>query len=115
MGSFSFYVEHIYAGVNLEQEAFSFHHRFTGDCTDVTEAENGGTVRNHSNEIAFCGVIVGFVVILFNFTAWFGDTWRISKAEVRLRTVRLGRDDFNLTRFAVSVVGECLFFKIGHE
>jgi hypothetical protein len=52
-------VEHIDAGELLEQHALAFHHRLAGERADVAEAEHGGAVRDHRDQIAARGHLAG--------------------------------------------------------
>ena len=52
-------VEHVDAGELLEQAALAFHHRLAGQRADVAEAEHGGPVADHGDEVAAGGVLAG--------------------------------------------------------
>ena len=52
-------VEHVDAGELLEQAALALHHRLAGQRADVAEAEHGGAVADHGDEVAAGGVLAG--------------------------------------------------------
>ena len=99
-----FDIENVDTGVNLEQERLAFHHRLAREGADVTEAEHCGAVRNHGDEVALARVFVGEVIVLFDFQTGGGHTRRVSKSQVRLRAVRLGRHDFDLAGLTHGVI-----------
>ena len=107
-----FDVEHIDTGVNLEEESLTFHHRLTSEGANVTEAEHSRTIRNHGHKITLARVFVSKVIIAFNFQARNCDARSISKTQIGLRAMRLGRHDLDLAGLTHGMVFERLFLQI---
>jgi hypothetical protein len=63
-GRVDFDIEHVDAGEALEQDALAFHHRLAGQRAEVAQAEDGGAVGDHRDQIALVGVAVGVGRIL---------------------------------------------------
>ena len=42
-------IENINTWEFLKQNAFTFHHGFTGQCADITQPQHGGTVRDNGH------------------------------------------------------------------
>ena len=53
-----FDVENVDIGEAFEEDALALHHRLAGHRTDIAEAEDGGAVGDHSNEVPLVGVLV---------------------------------------------------------
>ena len=107
-----FDIENVDTGINLEQERLAFHHRLTREGADVTEAENRSTVTDDGDEVSLARVFVGEVIVLFNFQTGGGHTRSVSKSQVRLRAVRLGRHDFDLAGLTHGMVFKSQFLQI---
>ena len=99
----NFEIDGIDIGEALEQDRFAFHHRLCRQRAAIAEAENGGAVGDHRDEIALGRVVVGLGFVLGDSEHRNGDAGRISKREVPLRRHRLGGHDFELSRAALAV------------
>ena len=105
-----FNVETVETGKNLKQKSFSFHNRLAGESAYITEAENCGSVGNHSHEIALVGVFIGIGRICFNLLAGIGHARRISQSEVVGGGVSLCGNYFNFSVLAFAVIFKRGFF-----
>ena len=74
-----FDIEGIHTGVDLEQEALTFHHGLTAHGTNVTQSEHSSAVGDDCHEVAFVCVTVGIVRVLLDFEARFGHTGGIGQ------------------------------------
>ena len=114
-----FDIDRIDIGEALEQHCLAFHHRLRRQRAEIAEAEDGGAVGNHRNEIGPRGIARGILGIGGNGFDGGRDTGRIGQAEVALAAHRLAGDDLDLTRADRLVVeqrfagGECGFL-VGH-
>ena len=72
-------VEGIHAAVDLEQQALAFHHRFAGHSSYVAQAEDGGAVAYHGDQVALVGVFVRVVGMFLYLEARLCDARRISQ------------------------------------
>ena len=72
-------VEHIDTTVNLEQQTFTLHNGFSAHRTNVAKTENGCTIGNDSDQIAFICIFISIVWVLLDFKTWIGHTWRIGQ------------------------------------
>ena len=115
-------VEAVDVGEPFEQDRLALHHRLGGHVTQVAQAQDRGAVRNHGDQIALGGVVVGLVRIGGDGQDRHGHARRIGQRQVALGRHRLGRRHGNLARRrdAVEVqrfvVGEGLLFGlIGHR
>lgn len=75
-----FDVKDIDSCVNLEKKALAFHDGLSGDRSDVSETQNGGSIGYHGNEISLCRVVVSLVVVLFDFEAGCRYAGRVGKS-----------------------------------
>ena len=50
-------VEDVDAGELLEQDRLALHHRLGGERADIAEAEHGGAVRDHRDEVGARGQV----------------------------------------------------------
>ena len=114
-------VEAVDVGEPLEQDRLALHHRLGRHVAQIAQAQDGGAVRDHGDQIALGGVIVGLVRILGDGQDRHGHARRIGQRQVALGRHRLGRrhGDLARRRDAVEIqsllVGEGLFFGlIGH-
>ena len=105
-----FNVETVETGKNLKQKSFSFHNRLAGESAYITEAENCGSVGNHSHEIALVGVFIDIGRICFNLLAGIGHARRISQSEVVGGGVSLCGNYFNFSVLAFAVIFKRGFF-----
>ena len=103
-------VEHVNAGIYLEQQALAFHHRLAGQRADVAQPQHSRAVGNHSHQVAFCRITVSIVRVLLYFKARFRHARGISQRQVCLRTVGLGRHHLNFSRLALLVVAQSHLF-----
>ena len=74
--------ESIYACKGFEQNSLTFHNRHTCACTDVAQTQYSSTVGYNSNQIAFCGIFINFVIVLLNLQTWLSYTWGICQRQV---------------------------------
>ena len=110
-----FDVEHIHVGEAFKEDSLAFHDGLAGEGADISQAEDGGSVGHHRDQVAACGVFEGVVRVLFDFQAWHGHAGRVGQAQIALRPARLGGGDFNFSRTSAAVVVECLLFRDGHK
>ena len=54
----------------LEQQCLSFHDGLAGQCSDVAQSEDGGTVGDDGHEIALVGVFVCVLPVALDLQAW---------------------------------------------
>ena len=99
-----FDIEHIDAGVNLEEEGLAFHHRLACQGANVAQPEYCGTVTDHRHQVALAGVFVGQVVVLLDFKAGRGHARSVRETQVCLGAVGLGGHDFDLAGLAHGMV-----------
>ena len=59
-----FEVDGIDVGEALEEHRLAFHHRLGGERPEIAEAEDGGTVGDHGDEVAASRVVEGFLGVL---------------------------------------------------
>jgi hypothetical protein len=114
-------VEHVDAGELLEQHALAFHHRLGGQRADVTQAEHGGAIGHHRDQVAARGIAEGVVRVGRDLLAGRGHAGRVGQRQVALVRQRLGSGDGHLARRRELVVLEgvaaqlgALFFVAGH-
>jgi hypothetical protein len=107
-------VDAVHVGEALEQDGLALHHRLRRQRADVAEAEHGGAVRDHRDEVAARGVVVPFALVLLDLQAGRRHTRRISQGEVVGGRQRLGRDDLDLARTPGGVHPQRLDVEIGH-
>ena len=103
-----FDVEHIDVGKALEQYSLSLHHGLSGERANVTQAEHGGSVAQHSHQIAAAGVFVRVLRILLDLEARLRYARRVRQAQIALRAAGLGGCNFNLSRARPIVIVEGL-------
>ena len=65
-------VEHIDAGIYLEQQSLTLHHGLAGEGAYIAESEHRGTVRNHGHEVALGGIVVGCLRVFLDFETRLG-------------------------------------------
>ncbi len=90
VGFVEFDVEHVDAGEFLEQHRLAFHDGLRGERPDVAEAEYGGAVRDHADEVAArreAGRVEG---IGDDLLAGRGDARRVGEREIALVQELLG-------------------------
>jgi len=101
-----FDVEDVDRGELLEQHALTFHDRLRGQRADVTQAEDGGAVRDHGHQVAARSVLVRGRRVLDDFLARRRDAGRIGQRQVTLVQQALGRGDGDLAGTGKLVVFE---------
>ena len=69
----------IYAGIDFEQQPFSFHNGLSAERTYVAQTENGGSVGDYSYQIAFGCIFICVLRVLLDFEARFCNARRISE------------------------------------
>ena len=86
-------IEHVDAGEFLEQDGLALHHRLAGERADVAQAEHGGAVGDHGDQIAAHGIIVRRVRFGLDRLAGGGDAGGVGQGQIALRRHALGRLD----------------------
>lgn len=56
-------VKHVDAAIDLEEQAFSLHHRLAAHGSNVTKAQDRCSIRDDGDEVALVGIFVGVVRI----------------------------------------------------
>ena len=108
-------VEDVDAGEFLEENGLALHHRLGGKRPDRAEAEHGGAVRDHADEIGPGGEPRGFDRVGHDGIAGSRHPRRIGQRQVALVGERLGRHDAELSRRIRAMVLEGCFLEIvGH-
>ncbi len=102
-------VEDVDVGEALEEHALALHHRLAGERADVAEAEHGGAVGHHRDEVALGGVLVGELGVLGDLETRLGHAGRVGQRKVALRRAGLGRHDLDLAVSFSGVVGQSFF------
>ena len=74
-----FDIEYIDAGIDFEQQPFSFHNGLSAERTYVAQTENGGSVGDYSYQIAFGCIFICVLRVLLDFEARFCNARRISE------------------------------------
>ncbi len=100
-------VEHVDAGELLEQDGLALHHRLAGQGADVAQAQHGGAVGDHADEVAAGGVVVGGVGVGLDRLAGGGDAGGVGQRQVALGGHALGRLDRQFSGPGKPVVVEC--------
>ena len=72
-------VKYVDVGEPLEQDAFAFHDRLSGQCSDIAQAEHGGSIRDHGNQVAFGRVLISVLRILLNLKTGIGYAGCVGK------------------------------------
>ena len=99
-------VEHVDAGEFLEQDGLALHDRLAGERADIAEAEHGGAVGDHADQVAARGVVARGVGVGLDRLAGGGDAGRIGERQVALGGHALGRLDGEFPRARQAVVVE---------
>ena len=107
----NFDVEYVHASEFFEQYAFAFHHRFARQRADVAQAQNGGTVGNHSNQVAFGGVFVRILRIGMDFHTRSRYARRVRQSQVFGSGQRFSGGNGDFTRHGEFVKFQCGFFQ----
>ena len=97
-----------------EQHAFAFHYRLTGQRAEVTQAENGGAVRDNGNQVAFTRIFVGVFQILGDFTHWFCYTWAVGQCQIARSGGWLGQFYAQFAGTRMCVIGKCISSQVRH-
>ena len=98
-----FEIDGIDIGKTFEQDRLAFHHRLGGQGAAIAQAEDGGAVGDHRDEIAFGRIVEGLTLIFSDGEDRNGDAWRIGQRKIALRGHRLGGDDFQFSRPTLAV------------
>jgi hypothetical protein len=107
-------VEHVDAGEALEQDALAFHHRLAGQRAQVAQAEDGGAVGDHRDQIALVGVAVGVGGILGDLAHRLGDAGGVGQGQFVLGGAGLGGFDGDFSGTGKLVVIQGLLVQIAH-
>ena len=59
-------IEDVDATIYLEEKALTLHNRFSGHSTNITESQNGCTIRDNSDEITLVGISVRIIGVILN-------------------------------------------------
>jgi hypothetical protein len=115
-------VENVDTGELLEQDRLAFHDRLGGESSDIAQAEDRRTVRDHSDEVLSRRIARHGFGVLGDFFAGRRDAGGIGKSQVSLIAQRLQGLDFQLARLGelVEVQGRfpdglALFIDIGRH
>ena len=71
------HIDRVNVGKALKQQCFTFHNGFAGQSSQVTQPQNGTSVRNNGNAVAFAGIPIGHLGIQRDLTAGFSNTGRV--------------------------------------
>jgi hypothetical protein len=74
-----FEIEDIEVGELLEEVALSFHYRFAGERSDVSQPQHCGAIRNHGDQISLRRVLVGVFRVCFYLETGEGDARRVGE------------------------------------
>ena len=85
-------VESVDAGELLEQNGLAFHHRLGGKRADRAEAEHGGAIADHADQIAACSEVGGLGRVGRDQLGSSRDARRIGERQIPLIGERFGRD-----------------------
>ena len=91
-------VKHIDTGKLLEQAGLAFHDGLRGFRADVAQAEHGGAVGHHADEVAAGGVAERVGDVFDDLFARRGHTRGVRQGQIALVRQRLGRRNGNLAR-----------------
>ncbi len=103
-------VDRIDVGEAFEQHRLALHHRLGGERAEIAEAENGGAVRDHRDQIALGGIVIGGRRIGRDRAHRHRDAGRIGKRQIALGRHRLGGDDLDLAGPPFGMEQQCLAF-----
>ena len=98
VGFVHFNVKHIDIGEFFEQYAFAFHHRFAGFRANIAQPQHRCAVGHHGNQVAACGVFIGFHRVGMDFHTRCGNARRIRQCQIVLRGQRFGWGNLNFAR-----------------
>ena len=88
-----FDIEAIDAGKLLEQDRLAFHDRFGGQRSDRAQAENGGAIGDHANQVGTRGHVACLGRITDYFVTCRSHARRIGQRKIPLVDQPLGRGD----------------------
>src|SRR5690606_18591353 len=77
-----FNVKNIDASKPFKQDTLALNNRLTCQRPQIAQPKNGGTIRDHRDQIAFIGVLVSIFRVFRNFPHWLSHTRTISKRQV---------------------------------
>ena len=101
-----FDVEHVDAGELLEQHALAFHHRLAGQRADVAQAQHGGAVGDHADQVAARGVAERGCGVFHDLLAGSGHAGGVGQRQIVLVHHLLGGLDADLAGARQLVVVE---------
>ena len=101
-----FDIEYVDPGKAFEQHGLAFHDRLGGQRAAVAQAEDGGAVGDHGDQIAFVGVAVGQVEVFGNGPDRRGDPRGVGQGQVLLGGRGLGDLDGDFSGGRMGVVFE---------
>src|SRR5438270_1360357 len=104
-----FEVENVEVGELLEEVALAFHHRLAGKRSNVAESEDGGSVGDDGDEVAFRCVLVSVFRVRLDLEAGQRYSRRVGEGEIALVVERLGWDYRDLSGATTGVVLEGVF------
>ncbi len=91
-----FNVKHVNIGKAFEEDPFTFHNRFAGECADIAKAENCSAVGNNSDQIALGGIFIGVIRVFFDFQARFGNPRAVGQRQVTTGCAWFCSNNFDL-------------------
>ncbi len=103
IGRIDLKIDGIDIGEALEQHSLAFHHRLGCERTQIAEPENGGAVRNDSDEIALGRIVIGAGGVFSDCLHRHGNARRIGERQIALRGHGLGGVDLQLARATLRV------------
>jgi hypothetical protein len=101
-------VDRIDIGEALEEDGLALHHRLGRKRAEIAEPQDRRAVRDHGDQVALGGIVIGGRRILGDRQHGHGHAGRIGQRQVALRRHRLGRDDFDFSRPALGVIEQRL-------
>jgi hypothetical protein len=95
-------VETVDIGEFLEEDRLALHHRLGGQRADIAEAQHGGAVRDHRDEVAARGIAGRIGRVGLDFKARLGHAGGIGARQIAPVGQRLGRPDLQFPGFGCS-------------
>ena len=100
------YIEYVYPGEFLEEDALALHDRLGRHGPDVAESEDRRPVRNHRDQVPACSVAKDLFRVFVDGHAGFGHTRAVREGQISLGGDRLGGDHLDLPRAALRVIDQ---------
>ncbi|MDT4855915.1 hypothetical protein FQZ97_902880 [compost metagenome] len=106
-------IDRVNAGEALEKQRLAFHHRFTGQGAQITQAEDGGAIADHGDQIALAGEAVGVVRVRGYRPDRFGHPRAVGQREFGGSVGRLAQFDADFPGAGEFVIVQCGLLEIG--